>query len=693
MTEEEFRSDLLAASASLAEVQSCSLREAFVTETLVRLCEAGEVPDSEPCPEVLTGLHGRKLEIDAWATDDADDSLHLFIAIHDGRANFPNSLTLTEAREQGFNRLFGVFDLARDGWLTTNIEESRPLWSLARRIQTESLPSALRVHVVTDRPINERLREIPGERTRQGVPVTFQIWDITRIKRIHDAHSVRDDLIVDFSHLPGGGLPVLHASVGLNDSDYEGYLTVMPGEVLAEIYSLHGSRLLEGNVRTFLGRGGRVNKGIALTIAKEASKFFAYNNGIAVTASEVKISGTKSSPVLASATDLQIVNGAQTTASLAAALRDKTLVPGTVFVPMKLSVVTPTAGVDLIPQISRFANSQNSVRASDFFSNHEFHRRTEEMSRRILAPGVAGSQIQTHWYYERARGQHLNDQAGMTSAQRNQFLLLNPRKQLIRKTDLAKVECCFNLNPEIACKGAEKAFTEFAQHITDEWAEERERSAFGDDWFKSAVARVILFRAAEARISKETWYEGGYRAQIVAYTCARLSRLAKDRSDGGELDYARIWTQQSAGPLLEEQIGQIGEAMARVILTPPMAGKNISEWAKQQACCKTALETRVSVVKGFDEWIVSADQRRATRREQGATYKGNTMTTMNLRFAFEKETKGAVRFQEVGEDGKPAFAPSVGTLYVRKSALADGKIPQTLTVTIRSDESPPEATP
>jgi len=69
------------------------------------------------------------------------------------------------------------------------------------------------------------------------------------------------------------------------------------------------------------------------------------------------------------------------------------------------------------------------------------------------------------------------------------------------------------------------------------------------------------------------------------------------------------------------------------------------------------------------------------------------MTTMTLRFAFEKETKGAVRFQEVGEDGKPAFAPSVGTLYVRKSALAEGKIPQTLTVTITTDQSPPKATP
>ena len=44
-----------------------------------------------------------------------------------------------------------------------------------------------------------------------------------------------------------------------------------------------------------------------------------------------------------------------------------------------------------------------------------------------------------------------------------------------------------------------------------------------------------------------------------------------------------------------------------------------------------------------------------------------------LKFAFEKETKGAVRYQEVGEDGGPAFAPQVGTLYIRKSAMPGGK--------------------
>jgi len=206
--------------------------------------------------------------------------------------------------------------------------------------------------------------------------VTFQIWDLTRLRRIHDARNARDDLIVDFSRLPEGGLPTLPASIVAHD--YAGYLTVIPGEVLADMYIQHGSRLLEGNVRTFLGRGGKVNKGIAATIATEPAKFFAYNNGITTTASEVTLGrGRKGHQIITSATDLQIVNGAQTTASLGAAMRDKTLRPGTVFVPMKLSVVTAAVGADLIPLISRYANSQNGVRASDFFANHAFHRRIE----------------------------------------------------------------------------------------------------------------------------------------------------------------------------------------------------------------------------------------------------------------------------------------------------------------------------
>lgn len=54
-----------------------------------------------------------------------------------------------------------------------------------------------------------------------------------------------------------------------------------------------------------------------------------------------------------------------------------------------------------------------------------------------------------------------------------------------------------------------------------------------------------------------------------------------------------------------------------------------------------------------------------------------------LTFAIEKETKGAVRY---AEEGVGQFdEPTVGTLYVRKSAFKDlGKIPQQITVTIQA---------
>jgi len=233
-----------------------------------------------------------------------------------------------------------------------------------------------------------------------------------------------------------------------------------------------------------------------------------------------------------------------------------------------------------------------------------------------VARGTAGSQIQTHWYYERARGQYLNDQAGMTSAKRSQFALINPRSQVVSKTDLAKVECSFELEPDIACKGAEKAFVAFAERTTKEWADESKRATYGDDWFKTAVARVILFRTAEAIISKAAWYEGGYRAQIVAYTCARLARMSLERPGSGGLDFLKIWTQQAAGDVLESQIALIAEEMARILRSPPLAGQNIGEWAKQQGCRKAALEASVDRVEGFDDWIITEYQERANKRQQ-----------------------------------------------------------------------------
>ncbi|MCW3476751.1 AIPR family protein [Limobrevibacterium gyesilva] len=626
MTDEEFRADLMAAVASRAEVHGTGHREAFVDEMLDRLREAGELPDAETCAETLTGSRNRRLEIDAFAFDDADESLHMLAAIMDGGAAMPGPITLTDAREQGFNRLTGVFEQARDGWLTRNIEESRPLWALARRIETSGKPAALRLSILTDRPMSERIRAIPSGLTNEQIPVTYQIWDLTRLKRIHEAQNARDDLEVDLAFLPGGGLRALPATSGAGD--YRGYLAVLPGEALADIYLRHGSRLLEGNVRTFLGRRGTVNTGIANTIEKEAERFFAYNNGIATTASGFTARNQPDGSILmTSLTDLQIVNGAQTTASLASLRRSRKLPEGSVFVPMKLSVVAAEDAERLIPFISRFANRQNQVRESDFFANHPFHRRMQEISRRILAPAAGGSQVQTHWFYERARGQYLQEQAGMRDAQRDQWLRRNPRNQLFTKTDMAKVESCFDLLPDTASRGAEKAFAAFADRVTKGWTDEAKRATYSDDWFRAAVARVILFRATEAAVSKAEWYEGGYRAQIVAYATARLSALAQEHSGGGHLDFLKVWAAQSADKMLERQLLSIAHVMMDVLRSPPKAGMNISEWAKQQACREQALKAPVCVLPGFDVWLMGRDAARsATRQARADQEVGDALT-------------------------------------------------------------------
>ena len=55
-----------------------------------------------------------------------------------------------------------------------------------------------------------------------------------------------------------------------------------------------------------------------------------------------------------------------------------------------------------------------------------------------------------------------------------------------------------------------------------------------------------------------------------------------------------------------------------------------------------------------------------------------------LHFVTEKETKGAVKYKEVNEDGTDAFDPKVGTLYIRKSAMP-GKVVNKWTMTLKGE--------
>src|SRR5438445_31030 len=56
--------------------------------------------------------------------------------------------------------------------------------------------------------------------------------------------------------------------------------------------------------------------------------------------------------------------------------------------------------------------------------------------------------------------------------------------------------------------------------------------------------------------------------------------------------------------------------MNQVLWSPPQAGQNISEWAKQQACRKRAFETEVPAVPGLDMFLVERADARSDDRKQ-----------------------------------------------------------------------------
>jgi hypothetical protein len=447
-----------------------------------------------------------------------------------------------------------------------------------------------------------------------GIPTESHIWDINRFHQVYESKSGRDDLEVDFTTVVDGGLPCLSASVP--SEEYRAYLCVIPGNVLADIYDQFGSRLLEGNVRSFLGTRGRINKAIRKTVATEPTMFFAYNNGIAATAAAASVVAGTDGLRLTHVTDLQIVNGGQTTATLAAALKDKDEGLRQSFVQMKLSVLPPETSGKYIPLIARYANSQNRVSDADFFSNHEFHRRIEQIALRLRAPAVGGAQFGTHWFYERARGQYGNAQADLSPAQRKQFQLQNPKKQLITKTDLAKYENAWRFLPHVVSQGAQKNFTAFSTYASAEW--EKDQEQFNEEYYRRVVVKAMLFRRTEELVGKQTWYEGGYRANIVAYTIAKFAQLLQFEGIGKLLDFKTLWNRQDVTPAIDRQLMLIAEHMFRVIVAPQGGFQNVTEWCKKELCWQRARDTQIPFVKDLAPELVARDEEQIVKKDAAA---------------------------------------------------------------------------
>lgn len=569
------------------EGQEQTLPEAFTQYMLEVLTEAGEIDDATVAPYQATGARAS-----GFTLSEDESTLWLFLA--DYRSGLTVESLGKAELETHFRRLVGFLERARDG-LWKQLEESAPSWDMAHRVW-EVWPNVgeVRLVVLTNAVLKTAVVP-PGP--MDGRSVHASVWDLARLDRLASSGRAQEPISVDVASLWGRPLPCLGPEG--EPGAYAAYVMLLPGEFISKLYEEHGPRLLELNVRSFLQSRGKVNRGIQETIKSAPRRFLAYNNGISMTAAGVEVvdlpGGGRG---ITKISDLQIVNGGQTTASLHYAhVKNKADLSG-IYVQAKLSVVEPTLLMDLVPRISEYANSQNKVNMADFSANDPFHVEIERLSRTVWAPGKAGTSEMTRWFYERARGQYADAHAReRTPARQRRFKQVHPLNQKFTKTDLAKFENTWDQLPWIVSWGAEKNFREFMLRL------EKRGNNFKptQEYFESLVAKAILFRSTEKLIG--ALQLGGYRAQTVTYTLAKLLNAT-----GQRIDLRRIWRSQELSTALGGAIDDLAPRVHATLLTSAGA-RNISEWAKKEDCWKAVLALEWQVPQSLQKELDSSSAR------------------------------------------------------------------------------------
>lgn len=602
----DYKKDYLENVKMLAAADMSGTTATFVKTVLDDLQDLNVISDFEECFD--SGKYGRKnYRVDAYSFDDYDCSMSIFIADFDGESN-ESILTMTDAKGL-FEKINTFIDGSLNGNLRHELEISTPVYDLVELIvNLENKIRKFRFFIITDKSMSGKISSL-SQGEINGIPIEYNIWDMPRLYRVMRTGDKYEPVEINFLKLTEKGLPCLEASDASTD-DVKCLLCVIPGKVLADLYDTYGSSLLEGNVRSFLSAKGNVNKNIRKTIieADGESKrmFFAYNNGISATATSVAIHSEHGGNYISSINNLQIVNGGQTTASLSnTRFKDKADLSG-IFVQMKLTVIPNHEQAQiLIPKISRGSNSQNKVSDADFFSNHEFNIRMQQISRRIYAPAVNGLQYESHWFFERSRGQYDQEQSKMTQAEKKKYQMQNPKEQKITKTDIAKYQNTWREYPYFVSMGAQKNFIKFANFVVDEW--EKDDAQFNEQYYKKAVVIAILFKCIDKIVPKQDWYEKGYKANIVVYTLSFLHYLISKQYPTHELNMKYIWDKQCIPDVLYEELVRITKFVFLHITDSKRPITNVTEWCKKEQCWIALKAKDYMLDKAIEDFILDKE--------------------------------------------------------------------------------------
>lgn len=549
------------------------------------------------------GNSNHRLQVDGYIYHESelDGRLDLFIVPPLSNSAVSKNIPVLDTATANRYIAYAEHFIEDADYTVKNGEESSAAYGLAYDILHSYKNKILqyRIYVITDMLKTKNMSDIENSEIN-GKEVYYYIYDLQDLYKYEESREIKKDLVIDLRDY-NTSIPCILAN---KTDNYTAYLCSIPGLVLAKLYSKYGGKLLEGNIRSFLQARGKVNKGIRNTILNEGYNFFAYNNGITATASDLEIQHINGISHIVKITGLQVVNGGQTTASLANCLindkKDNSAEKiAHISVPMKLSLVTHEKAQELIPNIARYANSQNKVSESDLWSNHPFHMRMETFSRRIMPPRVGGNQFSMYWYYERANGQYKQETYKLSEARRKNFGKDHPKNQMFTKTDLAKYYNIWNLLPHIACLGGQKSFGYFANYIKDKW--EKDDKNFNERFFRFIVALAIIFRTTDKNCKE---YHS-YKAAVVAYTMSKIFQIVQTKYPRYFIDFDTIWLRQRISDAFLQQIIGTAEEIYGLLTDDDRPVINVTEWAKRKECWDKIEKIDMDISSEFERELIS----------------------------------------------------------------------------------------
>jgi len=438
-----------------------------------------------------------------------------------------------------------------------------------------------RIFVITNGIIRNPDTFIENE-SIEGFKLSIEAYDLVRFDRLNSSTSSLDDIYIDFESIFGKGLPCVEEKNP--NKDYSSFLAILPGDLVFDLFEKFGPKLYEYNVRSFLQARGKVNKGIRDTLINEPDKFLAYNNGIVATASEIEIETEYSHPIIKSVRGLQIVNGAQSTASIHRAKKVDGADLSNVSLSAKFTLLKGELNENFVSNVSLYANSQNNIQIADLSANNPILIGIERLSEITWCPGE-----QSKWFFDRARGsyQMAQFQAGTTKSKREKFKEECPPNQVIKKTDISKVFNCWDLKPHYVAAGAQKNFSNFMADLKDagykDWEPDKE-------YYVKLVALIIIYKAIEKEIRAQKF--PAYRSTIANYLLAFLSLKAET-----SLDFDYIWQNQSISEAFQREIRRLAPIIDKSIRKAAGA-LNVTEYAKKEACWNEIQSTDYAMPSG-----------------------------------------------------------------------------------------------